>query len=138
MQSKFYTQKNTGFMALISAIIISVLLITLGVTSSMTSFFARYDIANAEYKERSTALAEACADLALSKLAIDSTYSPAVGGDIETVDTDRCTIISISTNSGLYTITTKANFPATPPASYATIEIKANTSNLSLISWREI
>lgn len=124
-------------MALISAVIVSALLITLGVTLSMTGFFARYNIANAEYKERSIALAEACGDLALAKIAMDSTYS--LNNYMQTVEgTDQCTIVSVISNGTIYTITTKANFPATPPASYTTIEIKAKVADLSLVSWLEI
>src|SRR3989344_1070246 len=50
---------NGGFVALITAIILSVILITVTVALNRIGFLTRSEISDAEYKNRSSALAEA-------------------------------------------------------------------------------
>ena len=54
-----------GYIALISVIIISLLLITVITALSTINYFSRYNILENEYKERSSGLAEGCVDYAL-------------------------------------------------------------------------
>lgn len=63
-----------GFIALISAIIISAILLLVATAGSMTGFTTRVNILNAEYKERSSALAAACIDHVLLMLSQDYNY----------------------------------------------------------------
>jgi len=134
-------QKKDGYIALMSAIIISVLLITLSVTLSMTGYFARFDILNSEYKERSIALAEGCVDMAIIKIAGDSNYTPIVGGEAISIGTDTCRIVSVTKDSpsaGHTTIKTQGIFPATGgERSYTNIETIVTSADLNLVSWQE-
>ncbi len=60
-----------GYIALISAIIISVLLLIITFAVSFSSFFARFNILDSEYKKVSSGLAEACVDTAILEIAKD-------------------------------------------------------------------
>ena len=61
-----------GFVALTSTVVIAVLLIAVTLSLNLTGFFARFNVLETEYKERSFSLAEACVQTALLKLAADS------------------------------------------------------------------
>lgn len=82
-----------GFIALISAIILSVLLLGLTVSLGFSSFFTRFNILDSESKERSLALAEACGDTAVLRMARGVTVPGTVA-----IGTDSCEIISVSGN----------------------------------------
>ena len=122
------TQK--GFIALMSAVIISIILLLIATNLSLTSFYGRSNILDSELKERSSALAEACADTALLKLANDPSYAPPVGGEPVAVDDDECIIDSVVGD----TINVSANYK-----DYITkLEIEFDTSDLSIDRWEEI
>lgn len=67
--------KKRGFIALVSVIIISFVLLITAVTLSLTGFFVRFNIFDSENKERSNALADACIESARLALAADTSYS---------------------------------------------------------------
>ncbi len=73
--------RERGFIALISVIIISAILLTLIYTLNASSFFARIDTLTSEYKRTSLGSAEACVNAAMLKIAQNSSYSPAAAGD---------------------------------------------------------
>ncbi len=124
-------QTNTGFVALISAIIISVILLLMVINVSLTAFYSRFNILDSELKERSSALAEACADTAMLKLANNSSYNPV--NEVVTVGSDTCTIISV-TGSITKTILTKADFK-----NYNTkLQIKVDATTIAVSEWKEI
>lgn len=124
---------NGGFVALITAIALSLILILVSVTLNQSGFFTRSALLESEYKERSVALAEACADNALLRLAVNPSYT---GNETIVIDTDTCSIRPIK--------------PRTPAAGHGTIETRAlfqeattnlrivvSTSTFSIISWDE-
>ena len=86
------TQKNkkNGFVALISAVIISVLLLIITVGVSMTGIMGRFNVLDAESKERSISLAEACADTAI--LNFSQAFSPP---STVTAGSDTCSIFPV-------------------------------------------
>ncbi|OGI94361.1 hypothetical protein A3A03_03420 [Candidatus Nomurabacteria bacterium RIFCSPLOWO2_01_FULL_40_18] len=85
---------NKGFMALISVVIISAILLLVAISLSNTSFYGRSNILDSELKEKSSALAEACVDVAILKLTDNSSYSPI--DEFVNVGSEKCTIDSIS------------------------------------------
>ncbi len=121
-----YNQK--GFIALISAIIISVILLLVITNLSLTSFYDRFNILDTELKAKSTNLAEACADTALLNLTQGVTTTGAVA-----VGSDTCTIQSIA-GTTQKTILIQANYKNY----YTNLQIVANTSNASVVSWQEL
>src|ERR1044072_7315133 len=64
-----------GYIALMSALIISVILIGFLTTLSLGGFFGRFNVLNSEFKERSAAVAEGCANAAISRMGGDVTYA---------------------------------------------------------------
>ena len=124
--------KEGGFVALITAIIFSVILLAMTISLNQAGFFARSALADNEYKERSIALAEACADSAILKIAVGATALPA---ETIFVGDDTCTINSVGTAvSGIYTITTKATFQK----SVTKLEVKIDSiAPFAVNSWKE-
>ena len=124
-------QKNykNGFVALITAIILSLILIVVTVTLNRSSFFTRSAILEAEYKEMSSALAEACVDGAMLRIATTPGYS--ISNDPVIVGTETCTIDSVSGG----TIQTSADVNK----SITRLEVIVDLSDdLSVVSWNEI
>ncbi len=105
-----------GYIALISAIIISFILISLTFTVSASGYFSRANVSNIEYKRVSLGLAESCANAALLKVAQNFYYVPPVGGEIISVGSETCTIKTASstapdaTGRKLVYITTQAQY----------------------------
>lgn len=120
------TKTNSGFIALMSAIIISVVLLLIVANLSLTSFYGRFNILDSELKEKSSALAEACVDTAMLKLVNDSDYS---GNETVSVDADTCEIESVS--GGM--ISVRADY-----RNYVTkLEVDVDSS-ISVTRWEEI
>lgn len=69
-----YKNSNEGFIALISAVIISLVLMMVVFSVSTLGFFSRFNQLDSEYKEKSSALAESCVDLAILKLIENKDY----------------------------------------------------------------
>ncbi len=123
-------KKNEGFVALISTIIITAILLIVLTTLSLSEFYARYNILDSELKRRSNDIAEACADTAILKIANDSTYT---GNETENISDGTCTIgpvTGVSTKS-FTTQTTYKNY-------YTNLQIVINSSTFTVISWQEV
>jgi len=119
-------EKKRGFVALITAIILSVILIVVTVTLNRSGFFARGAILEAEFKETSSALAEACVDTALLRLAVIRTFT---GSDTEDVGAETCTFTVSPPN---------IDTTATYRDSITNLHVIYNPADLSIVSWEEI
>ena len=64
--------KQRGFVALMTAIVMSAMLLILMAGSGYASFYARYDALGVEKKRQAEALAESCINVALLALATSS------------------------------------------------------------------
>lgn len=127
--------KERGYIALMSVIVISVLLMTIAIAVSFTGFFSRFNVLSEEYKERSLALAEACADTALLNLSLDPGYNP-INQTIN-IDSDACIVVSKQIDSpaaGQTTILTSGQFQQAT----TNIKVVVGSSDLSLVSWEEV
>jgi len=85
MASGFSHNKRGGYIALISAVIISLVLTGLAYMVARSGFFSRFDSLNAEYKRISKGMAESCANLALLELAQNPKINTG-SGDGGTID----------------------------------------------------
>ena len=120
-----------GYIALISSIIISMLMLMISLTLSFTGFFSRINILNAEFKEISLRLAEACVDVALLKLSENQSYQ---GNENIAINDKQCSILIIEAAGNEKVIKTKANFQK----AVTNLKIKVNNADLSVISWEEL
>jgi len=129
-----YQQK--GFIALTSAIIISVLLLAITVSLGFSGFFTRLNILDSESKERSVALAEACIDTAILKLANSTDYVLVSADHVIPVGTDTCNIISLAPNpSRSFPITIQTQ--ACINKSVTNLEVIID-DNLDITSYKEL
>ena len=125
-------KRKSGFAALMSTIILSVILLLIATNLGLTGFYGRSDILDSELKKRSSTLAEACVDTALLKLAENPSY--AGSESINVSDADTCNILSIDPAVDPIIINTTGVFMNATTK----LEVKVNASDLSLVSWEEI
>ena len=99
------TRNNDGFIALISVIVITLILLTMTAALGTKGFLDRFNILEGEAKETSAGLAWACAQGARVKISADPLYQPTVGGEEFAVAEDpnnpgeylMCKIVSVPT-----------------------------------------
>jgi hypothetical protein len=134
MQNKDFRNSQKGYVALISAIIISFVMSGLAVSANLAAFWARSNSLYREYKMISKNRAEACADSALLSIAQDQDYR----GD-ESITASGCRILPViydpATGYGAdgkktAQIITQANYPEQNGA-FSRIEIKAEVNDPS-------
>lgn len=129
MEARYHNTQG-GFVALITAVVFSVVLLAMTISLSQAGFFARSALSDTEYKERSVALAEACADSAILKLAVGASISP---GEVIYIGNDSCTITTTTYAAGVHTVNTRAQFQN----AVTKLEVKANDTTFAVISWKE-
>ncbi len=120
--------KQEGFVALISAIVISVLLLAITFSVGFSYFFARFNVLDSESKQRSLGLAEACLDQGTLDLITNTTVTSPV-----TVGSEQCTIVSavLASNQNTVVATAVVN------RAYTTVKMVSNATTAAIISWKE-
>ena len=127
---KNLNNKKGGFVALISTVLICASILIVLTTLSMSEFYGRYSILESELKEKSAGIAEACADIAILKLANNSTY---IGNEVVNISGENCTIGNISTSGVIKSFTVTSIYK-----NYNTyIKIKIDSTNFNVLSWEE-
>lgn len=122
--------KNGGFVALISTILICASILIVLTTLSVSEFYGRYDILESELKEKSVGLAEACGDMAILKIINESTYT---GNETMNISGDSCTIGTISTSGNIKSFTVSSLYK-----NYNTyFKIKVDKTTFEILSWEE-
>lgn len=125
------TKYNEGMIALMSAIILSVILLMLAVTLSFTGLNNRFNVLDSEVKEYSSTLADACIDVALLGFAQNSSYA----GNINTiVGGDTCYVGPVTTIGSQKIFKTRgihSNF-------YTNLKVVIDATNFSVISVEEV
>ncbi len=125
-------QKERGFIALISVIIICASLLLIATTLSYTGFYARTNGLDSEYKERSSAFAEACGDQTLLALTNDPNFS---GNATTTINgVDQCYTYAIPPSGSVKTFETRGIYQN----HYTYLKIIFDTSTQSVTSWEEL
>lgn len=87
----FYDNKS-GYIAITSAILISLAIIAIVLSSSSIGFRSRTNIVDSSSKATSKYAAEGCLELALLELAKDDQY---LGGESFTINGNQCDILPI-------------------------------------------
>lgn len=122
--------EHSGFIALLSVVIISTILLVVTTILSFSSFFTRFTVLESEYKARSKTTSEACLNIALLRIAKKITPE----GTIHLSDVDTCTIQSVTTINNQKIIRIQSIFED----SYTNIEVAADSDTFSIISWKEL
>lgn len=132
--------RGEGYIALISAIIITALLLIITFTVSFSSFFARFNILDSEYKKVSTGLAEACAETAILELAKGNILADDTCvnvGDPCPTGPKVCKICHVENlGSSQYDIKTRAVYEKA--TTNFLINVTTTTSDVIVNSWEEI
>lgn len=107
-------KKESGFIALVSVIIISLILTVVVFALSFGGFSLRFNILDSEFKEISFFSAKSCRDIALFKLSTNDSYLPRPEGDVvflsDSEDGLSCMIVSVSLEGGETIVETSAEF----------------------------
>lgn len=136
-----YRHGSRGFIALMSVIIISAILLVLMFTLGLSSFFNRFDVLDTENKRVSLGLAEACVNVAMVKIAQDPSYNPS-GECVSVSDTcgpgakKVCKICSVGSTFPK-TIDTRAVYNG----AYSNVSVAVDnlgTGNFTVTSWSEV
>ncbi|OGY61668.1 MAG: hypothetical protein A3G58_00775 [Candidatus Colwellbacteria bacterium RIFCSPLOWO2_12_FULL_46_17] len=137
--------KNNGFIALISVIVITMILLGVTATLGMKGFLDRFNILEGEAKETSAGLAAACVEAARIKIADEgSTYTggdtlclewPCAGED----DDKKCLVSSVTPDiphTDESTILTHASYKGAS----TNYEVVVNYVQelIPIVSWKEI
>lgn len=126
---------ESGFIALMSAIVISVLLLAITLTLGLIGFFGRFNVFDSESKQRSSGLAEACADKAILETS-KGAYSTNKVINVGPTSADSCTIISATKNQpsvGQSLIKTQAVINK----AYTNLKIIVDSKTFTVQSWDE-
>ena len=127
-KNNIFIENNDGYIALISAIIITLILVTITLILNLGGFLGRFNILDGEYKETSIGLAEACVDSAI--LQITKGVIPASCTKIM-VGSNFCNIISV-TGSNPAIIKTQAEYKK----SYTNLIVAIDSSG-TINYWKE-
>ncbi len=126
-----YNLTRNGYIALTSVLIISIVIMAVTFTAALSGALNRFIVLRTEEKEVSSALASACVDMALLRLAQDDAYD---GNETVPIGTETCAIYPFEHISGSVVIKTKASVQN----AVTNLRVSANTADLSIQSWEEI
>lgn len=124
---------QSGFIALISILIVSAVLLATTLGLAQFGIANRYFIMHLEQKAASKKLAEACAHIARVQVYNDPNYTLATALTVD-IGSDTCTISSISESSGRSYIRTRA----TRGDSITNLCVTVRGSDGEFLSWREL
>lgn len=123
----YVSEDQKGYIALITAILISISLLILTMAVSFEGYFSRFTVLESDHKEKSMYLAEACVQTAILKLAQDSGYT---GGEMIPVGDDECRIVP---GTGGNTILVQAS----SSEAYTNLEVEVG-SDSNIVRWEEV
>lgn len=123
-------KKSEGYVALVAAILVSAIMLTMAFTLSFGSYVNLFGSVAAEYKERSRGLAEACLDVARLNLSSNGSYA---GQEVVTVGSSTCQIGGISATSTGKIIPVYGSYNEAS----TTLQVIVSGTN-QLVDWREL
>lgn len=130
--------RDGGFVALITAVLLTVLLLVAVSALNENGFFVRTEVLDSEYKSASYGLAEACVSSAILSLAKDPAYA---GSETISIASDSCDLDAIQFDTpavDMITISASAIYPSGVSEGATTkIEAIVDSDTLSIVSWGE-
>lgn len=122
---------SAGYVGIISALIISAIIIIVIMTVGQVSFLSRVAISDTHLKGKSRALAEACVDYALLRLTSNASYA---GNETITVASDTCRVVSIVASSTGRVISAQGKFQS----AVTDIQAIVASATVSIVGWKEV
>lgn len=122
--------KDNGYVAIITAVIVSVILGVIVFTMSLGSFLGRENSLGLHLKEKSRGLAEACVETARLKIVQNPNY---IGGENINVASDTCRIISVANLSGNSLISAQGSYQRI----FTNLEATIRQDDASILDWQE-
>ena len=132
-------ERQRGFVALMTAIVMSAMLLVLMAGSGYASFYARYDALGVEKKREAQALAESCVNVALLALATSSDPEHFSESNIAVAvasassnSSNVCTVDDVRRSGADMAIQASASVDD----SYSTVRVVATLPpSISIVSW---
>jgi hypothetical protein len=124
-------KNNKGFFAVITAIVLSILVLMISVSLSLWSFNTRFNSLGLESKDKSWSLARGCIEEAIFQMRSSTAYT---GSSTVTIGSSTCTILTITASGTGRVIQTEA------AANNRTTNLQAlyNSSTNSILYLREL
>ena len=132
-------EDQCGYIALLSIVIVSAVLLIMTISVSATSVLGRVNILDYQYKQVSTALAEGCINTAILKSIHNPGYNPI--NELVSIGLDYCAIVSITTLGSEKVIHAQGVYPSSGNnRSYTNLEARIiiNQNSLAINSWSEL
>ncbi len=121
-----------GFIALLSVIIVSAILLVVVLEANTSGFYTRFNILDSEFKERSSSLVDACVAIARMRVGANSSY---IGPETVSVGSDQCQIVGTLNGAGNPRV---FQIQAIYQTSYTDAQVSIDTDDLSIVSWKEV
>lgn len=122
---------KSGYLAIATALILSVIIVIVGTVAAAMVFFGRMDTLVLSDKERVYFLAESCYEFALLQLAKDSGYS---GTSKVSVGSSTCDVVSVTEEGNNRIIKTRAS----TTYSHTNLKFVVASSTFEIVSREEI
>jgi hypothetical protein len=119
-----------GFIALMSAVIISAVLLIVATAGSLSGFLERSNILDSELKDRSSAAADACADQAFLQITNNAAYVGQMMFPLNSIDSCRVVVSGGSPKS--------IRIQATSSNAVTNLQISYSPTTFAVVSWQEI
>lgn len=123
--------RAAGFMMSSAAVVMSAMLLAMAVVLSTQGWYARSNMLDAEFKQRSRIVASACIDTVILYIATNPVY---MGGTPVAVGDGSCVVGDIFLVGNEKTFTVQAEYQN----SYTVIMVTHNIETLEIVSWDEL
>lgn len=123
--------RAAGFMMSSAAVIMSAILLAMAVVLSAQGWYARSNMLDAEFKQRSRIVASACVDAVILYIATTPVY---MGGAPVATEGGSCIVGDIFLVGNEKTFTVQAEYQN----SYTVIMVTHNIETLEIVSWNEL
>ncbi|MEN9582422.1 MAG: hypothetical protein RL641_376 [Candidatus Parcubacteria bacterium] len=123
-------KQNTGFVAVITAIVVTLIITLIAMVTSTTSYLGRVDTTRIESKSMSRQIAEACLEHARVKLAV-GVYT---GNEAIAIDSYQCTLDPIIVSGANKILTSKA----TVDNKTTKLELTILATTLETVTFKEL
>ena len=120
-----------GFIALISVMIISSVLLLIAAAGSLRGWYGADEVSYSEFKAQSEAAADACANRALLALAQTAAYA---GGEVMNIDAATQCRVGAVAGGAQKTFAVQA----TSSQAVTNVLVTINISDMSVVSWQEV